>query len=167
MLRTCVTIVALGFLSCTPPSPPRPACSLAQENCDCVDDRECGDPALFFCDTVNSVCRPTCRTTPECNTRPAEFAIPRCSGPLGCWCDLGTCVTAQCSDDSECGALSCRSGQCVAPPVVFGVVPQGESDFSLPPQCTGSRVVVRAELLDRQGAPLVPAVEASFTTSIQ
>ena len=39
--------------------------------------------------------------------------------------------------------------------------------FTLSPACSGSSVVIRAELLDREGAPLMPPVETRFTAAIQ
>jgi hypothetical protein len=82
----------------------------------CVDDRDCPDPKYFFCNTQTSQCEPACVTSVECNMRPAEFALELCAGPLGCWCDQGTCIAAMCVEDSDCGALACRNGACVEPP---------------------------------------------------
>ena len=115
MLRSWSLLGVLAVLGCTPlPSPSVPSCDPALENCGCVADVDCGDPTLFFCDTLAQFCRPTCTTSLGCNTRPVPLA--ECAGPLGCWCDVRTCVTAQCSDDSQCGGLACRNGACVTPP---------------------------------------------------
>jgi hypothetical protein len=83
----------------------------------CTDDESCGPAGLFFCDFQSSQCRPACRASSDCASRPAEFALEACAGPLGCVCDQGTCVTALCSTDADCGGQqACRNGSCVAPP---------------------------------------------------
>lgn len=44
---------------------------------------------------------------------------------------------------------------------------QGSASFSVPGQCQGQAVVVRAELFDRDQRPLDPPVEKRFSTSIE
>ena len=119
MSRIWVVLVVVALSSCfCGPFGPQPA----PLDGGCVEDSNCADPTFFFCNTVTSLCEPSCRTSAQCGAeRPAEFAIPECDNPLGCWCDYGRCLAAQCSDDSQCGALACRNGQCVAPPQASAV----------------------------------------------
>ncbi|WP_404362130.1 carboxypeptidase regulatory-like domain-containing protein [Corallococcus coralloides] len=86
----------------------------------CTVDQDCGDPALFFCNTALSRCEPACRTDLDCSEqRRGELnAIAGCeSQALGCRCDARRCVPALCTGDADCedGEL-CRDGACGAPP---------------------------------------------------
>jgi hypothetical protein len=89
----------------------------------CLDDTDCPDPTLFFCNTTTSMCEPSCRTAPDCGAaRRGQYALDFCAGALGCQCDEGKCVGSLCSVDSDCGANSaCRSGGCVTPPAASTV----------------------------------------------
>jgi hypothetical protein len=89
----------------------------------CIDDTDCPDPQLFFCDTTLSQCRPACRTRAQCAaTARGMYALAYCdSNPLGCQCDEGQCVVALCAQDSDCGTLACRNGACVTPPLTAAV----------------------------------------------
>ena len=86
----------------------------------CTVDQDCGDPALFFCNTALSRCEPSCRTDLDCSVkrRGEVNAIAACeSQALGCRCDASRCVPALCTGDSDCedGEL-CRDGACGPPP---------------------------------------------------
>ncbi|MBN9685064.1 MULTISPECIES: carboxypeptidase-like regulatory domain-containing protein [unclassified Corallococcus] len=86
----------------------------------CTVDQDCGDPALFFCNTALSRCEPSCRTDLDCSVqRRGELnTIAACeSQSLGCRCDASRCVPALCTGDRDCqdGEL-CRDGACGAPP---------------------------------------------------
>jgi hypothetical protein len=83
----------------------------------CIEDTDCPDPALFFCNTTTSECEPSCRTKEDCsNERRGQYSLAYCSGALGCECDEGKCVGSLCSSDADCGAQVCRNGACVAAP---------------------------------------------------
>lgn len=83
----------------------------------CVDDTDCPDPDLFFCNTTTSTCQPACRAKADCTAEVrGEFALTECEGNLGCQCDEGACVAALCSADADCGGKVCRNGACVDAP---------------------------------------------------
>ncbi len=59
----------------------------------CLDDTDCPDPQLFFCNTTTSMCEPSCRTKDDCGAaRRGQYALDFCAGALGCQCDEGKCV---------------------------------------------------------------------------
>lgn len=90
---------------------------------DCIEDIDCPDPQLFFCNTTTSQCEPSCRTKEGCSAaRRGEHALPFCNGSLGCECDEGKCVASLCSSDADCGTQVCRDGACVPPPAASAVV---------------------------------------------
>lgn len=145
-------MVVVALLAGCPAAPPTPD---ASSPVGCVEDRDCGPDGLFFCDTRQGECRPACRRSADCGARPAEFALEACAGPLGCACDQGTCVTALCSVDADCGAqLACRNGSCVTPPGVEVV-----SRCSISPEVVvvkpGAEVRFSVLAWDGAGAPVV------------
>lgn len=82
----------------------------------CVDDTDCPDPQLFFCNTTTSMCEPSCRSKTDCTNR-GQYTLDYCNTGLGCQCDEGKCVGSLCSADVDCGSNSvCRSGACVTAP---------------------------------------------------
>ncbi len=101
----------------------------------CIDDSDCPDEDLFFCNTTTSTCQPACRTRADCGKDVrAEFALGYCdSNSLGCQCDEGACVASLCSADADCGpSLACRGGACVATPDTSTVAScQITPDFAL------------------------------------
>ncbi|MHA7631292.1 carboxypeptidase regulatory-like domain-containing protein [Corallococcus sp. M7] len=125
----------------------------------CTVDQDCGDPALFFCNTALSRCEPSCRTDLDCSVkRRGELnAIAACeSQSLGCRCDASRCVPALCTGDSDCedGEL-CRDGTCGAPPpasTLAGcrVVPER----IIAP--VGTTLRFEAWVSDAEGQPVVP-----------
>jgi len=89
---------------------------------DCIEDIDCPDPQLFFCNTTTSKCEPSCRVKEDCSAaRRGQYALDYCNGSLGCECDEGKCVGSLCSADSDCGSQVCRDGACVAPPAASSV----------------------------------------------
>lgn len=89
---------------------------------DCIEDTDCPDPALFFCNTTTSQCEPSCRSKDQCSRAVrGEYALPFCDGALGCECDEGKCVGSLCSADSDCGTQVCRNGACVPAPAATDV----------------------------------------------
>ncbi len=88
----------------------------------CFDDQDCDLP-LFSCNTMTSVCEPSCRAKSDCGADVRkQHALESCATPLGCECDMGKCVVAVCSSDLGCGpAQACRDGACVAPPEASAV----------------------------------------------
>ncbi len=101
----------------------------------CIEDADCPDPALFFCNSTTSTCQPACRTKADCSSSVrAEFALDYCdSNPLGCQCDQGACVASLCSADVDCGdSKVCRDGACVNAPDAATVAScQITPDFAL------------------------------------
>lgn len=104
----------------------------------CVDPEECPSTEFFVCSTRRGLCVPSCSTRADCTASVrGEFAFAPCDTGLGCRCDHGVCVPAQCSVDDECAApLVCRNGGCTAPPassrvarcevaIETAIVPQG------------------------------------------
>lgn len=142
-----IATVTLALFGCPPPPNNNGGdggitepCDLTSGQCECVDDSECGDSQLFFCNNNTSLCEPSCRTKADCSGEVrGEFALPYCEGNLGCQCDEGTCVAALCSADADCGAgFACRNGQCVQAPAAataqscqitpdFAIVKAGET----------------------------------------
>jgi hypothetical protein len=156
MLRSWWVVVLVGLAGCPQvvPLPPDPN--------QCAEDSDCPDPEFYFCDTILSQCRPSCRTADQCNARPAEFAIAACDeNPLGCWCDQGQCLVAQCSDDAQCGALACRNGVCVEPPALAAV-----ARCAVWPEVVvmapGSQTRFHVLAWDAAGAPVVIPTGASW-----
>lgn len=84
----------------------------------CLEDSDCPDQQLFFCNQLTSKCEPSCHSKEDCSAAVrGEFALDYCAGNLGCQCDEGKCVASLCSADVDCGASSvCRNGACVAAP---------------------------------------------------
>ncbi|MGA9522257.1 MAG: hypothetical protein WBV82_12375 [Myxococcaceae bacterium] len=101
----------------------------------CIDDSDCPDKDLFFCNTTTSTCQPACRSKADCSSSVrGEFALAYCdSNPLGCQCDEGACTASLCSADADCGdAMVCRDGACVNAPDVSTVAScQVTPDFAL------------------------------------
>ncbi|MBN8467922.1 carboxypeptidase regulatory-like domain-containing protein [Corallococcus exiguus] len=125
----------------------------------CTVDQDCGDPALFFCNTALSRCEPSCRTDLDCSVkrRGEVNAIAACeSQALGCRCDASRCVPALCTGDSDCedGEL-CRDGTCRTPPpsstvAACRVVPER----IIAP--VGTTLRFEAWMADVTGQPFVP-----------
>lgn len=150
-------VLLLWLTGCPTPTPTPDASTPG-----CTDDESCGPAGLFFCDFASDQCRPACRATADCANRPAEFALEACAGPLGCVCDQGTCVTALCSTDTDCGAQqACRNGSCVAPPTA-GVV----SRCSISPDAVvtrpGAQLTFSVLAWDAAGAPVVVPAGATW-----
>jgi hypothetical protein len=125
----------------------------------CLDDTDCPDPRFFFCNLVTSTCQPSCRTTNDCAAAVrGTYALAQCSGPLGCVCDQGLCVTAQCSNDTDCGSAAvCRSGECVGAPSASAVASCVVTpDLSVARGGTNVHATVLAQ--DATGAPVVPVL---------
>ncbi|MBU8894546.1 carboxypeptidase regulatory-like domain-containing protein [Corallococcus sp. M34] len=88
----------------------------------CSVDQDCGDPALFMCNTAVSRCEASCRVDVDCGaSRRGQAALPQCeANPLGCRCDANRCVAALCTADADCKGAGqvCRDGQCGAAPAL-------------------------------------------------
>ncbi|MFL5318723.1 MAG: hypothetical protein ACJ790_03635 [Myxococcaceae bacterium] len=88
----------------------------------CLDDTDCPDSNLFFCNQLTSKCEPSCHSKDDCGAaKRGEFALDYCAGNLGCQCDEGKCVASLCSADADCGSQVCRNGACVAAPAATDV----------------------------------------------
>src|SRR4051812_10526536 len=117
-------IAAIGFLAACGGSKPGPTDAGGGNGGtgDCLDDNDCADPALFFCNQATSKCEPSCHSKDDCGAaKRGEFALDYCAGNLGCQCDEGKCVASLCSADADCGSQVCRNGACVAPPAASDV----------------------------------------------
>lgn len=93
---------------------------------ECLDNTDCPDSQLFFCNTSTSKCEQACRTREQCTAAVrGQYALDFCNttnGALGCECDEGKCVASLCSVDADCGASAvCRSGSCVTAPAATTV----------------------------------------------
>ncbi len=121
-LWAALVMSALAATACGgPPSNP-PDSGVDGGDGTCIEDTDCPDPQLFFCNTTTSTCEPSCRTREDCGaTRRGQYALDYCAGSLGCQCDEGKCVGSLCSADVDCGSQVCRNGQCVAPPAASTV----------------------------------------------
>jgi hypothetical protein len=124
----------------------------------CLDSTDCPSPTLFFCNFVTSQCEPSCRTQADCSAAVrGQYALSQCAGVLGCQCDQGVCVPAQCSVDGDCGSAAvCRSGECVSAPAA-GTVASCVVTPDLAVVRGGSTVHVTVLAQDALGAPVVPA----------
>jgi hypothetical protein len=129
----------------------------------CLDDTDCPDPQLFFCNTTTSKCEPSCRTKDDCSaTRRGQYALPFCAGALGCQCDEGKCVGTLCSADSDCGSQVCRRGACVEGPVASSVASCRVSpDFVV--LKSGAKAKFWASAWDASKAPVVVQAGATFS----
>ncbi len=129
----------------------------------CLDDTDCPDPQLFFCNTTTSKCEPSCRTKDDCSAaRRGQYSLPFCAGALGCQCDEGKCVGSLCSADSDCGSLVCRSGSCVAAPAASTVATcRVTPDFVV--LKSGAKAKFWASAWDASKAPVVVQGGATFS----
>ncbi|MEW5743321.1 MAG: dickkopf-related protein [Myxococcota bacterium] len=127
----------------------------------CIEDIDCPDPQLFFCNTTTSECEPSCRVKEDCSdARRGEHKLPFCSGSLGCECDEGKCVGSLCSSDADCGTQVCRNGACVAPPA-------GVAKCSITPDLVVVREGAKAKFWvsawDSSNAPVVTQEGATWS----
>jgi hypothetical protein len=114
---------AFGLFACgSGPSKTDAGTDAGTSSSDCIEDTDCPDPRLFFCNTTTSTCEPACRTKDECSASVrGQYALDFCNGSLGCSCDEGKCVGTLCSSDADCGSQVCRDGECTAPPAAAAV----------------------------------------------
>jgi hypothetical protein len=106
---------AAGFIAaCGKPPAVQPDSGVVDESC--LDDTDCPGENLFYCDTIDSTCKPSCRSKADCSADVrGQYALDYCAGNLGCQCDEGSCVASLCSADVDCGATgTCRNGACVS-----------------------------------------------------
>ncbi|MBI3181955.1 MAG: hypothetical protein HYZ28_07405 [Myxococcales bacterium] len=111
-------LAALGLLlSACPPPPTKGDGGVDAGTEDCIEDADCPDPNLFYCNQSTSKCEPACRTKNDCTAEVRkDWALDYCGGNLGCQCDEGKCVASLCSADPDCGSQVCRNGACTAAP---------------------------------------------------
>lgn len=130
---------------------------------DCIEDIDCPDPQLFFCNTTTSKCEPSCRVKEDCSAAVrGEFALDYCNGALGCECDEGKCVGSLCSSDSDCGTQVCRNGACVAPPAASTVAKCAISP-DLVVAKEGAKVKFWVSAWDASNKPVVVKEGATWT----
>lgn len=129
---------------------------------DCIEDIDCPDPQLFFCNTTTSTCEPSCRVKEDCSAaRRGQYALDFCNGALGCECDEGKCVGSLCSSDADCGSQVCRNGACVAPPAASTVAKCSVSpDFVVAKE--GAKVKFWVSAWDASNKPVVVKEGASW-----
>lgn len=121
-LWTALALAALALTACGPTNPNPDGGTTDAGTGDCIEDSDCPNPQLFFCNTTTSKCEPSCRSKADCSAAVrGEYALDYCNGSLGCECDEGKCVGSLCSADSDCGSQVCRNGACVAPPAASTV----------------------------------------------
>jgi hypothetical protein len=121
-----IAIAALAFAAgCGTKPPPKTdgGTGGGSGSTDCIEDLDCPNAQLFFCNTASAKCEASCRTKADCTAAVrGEFALDYCAKGLGCECDEGKCVGSLCSSDAECSTgQACRSGQCVEPPAASTV----------------------------------------------
>ncbi|MBJ6762339.1 carboxypeptidase regulatory-like domain-containing protein [Myxococcaceae bacterium JPH2] len=125
----------------------------------CSVDQDCGDPALFICNTAVSRCEAACRVDADCGAkRRGQAVLPQCeANRLGCRCDASRCVAALCSVDADCPLPSevCRDGQCgSAPALSLATTCQVVPDVVV--GRPGTPVRFSVWVLDAAGQPVVP-----------
>src|SRR5687768_5500239 len=112
-LSVLAALLSLGLLSC-PSKPEGPGGTADAGSGDCLDDVDCADPNLFFCNQTTLKCEASCRSKNDCTASVrGQFALDYCAGGLGCQCDEGRCVSSLCSSDADSAGQACRNGQCV------------------------------------------------------
>lgn len=132
---------------------------------DCIEDIDCPDPQLFFCNTTTSKCEPSCRVKEDCSAAVrGAFALDYCNGALGCECDEGKCVGSLCSSDSDCGSQVCRNGACVAPPAASTVAKCAISP-DLVVAKEGAKVKFWVSAWDASNKPVVVKEGATWTAT--
>jgi hypothetical protein len=136
----------------------------------CLDDTDCPDTSLFFCNTLTSKCEAACRVKDDCGAaKRGEYALDYCSGNLGCQCDEGKCVASLCSTDADCGSLACRNGSCVPAPAASGATKcQLTPDYVVAPAGTPVKFWVSAwsgtdPLVAKDGFTWTPAPTSGAT----
>ncbi|MFT3836029.1 MAG: hypothetical protein QM723_03400 [Myxococcaceae bacterium] len=120
--RYALSLSLLALLTGCPSDKPKMDGGTDSGMTGCFADSDCPDPQLFFCNSANSTCEPSCHNKGDCSdaTR-GQYKLDYCGGTLGCQCDEGRCVAGLCGSDSDCGSSVCRDGKCVMPPAASTV----------------------------------------------